>query len=87
MIQINTKKEMMKRIEMIFDFSYLFTVLMAGALKNGGSLSFLWIAILISFACYMPVVLFSGRNPKVGMLMLPKSCAYAAIVLMGFSLI
>lgn len=48
--------------------------------------SFLWVAILVSFACYLPVVLFSGRSRKVGMLMLPKSCAYAAIVLMGFSL-
>ena len=60
---------------------------MIGAFTNGGSLSYLWLAILISFACYLPVVLFSGRNPKVGMLMLPKSCAYAAIVLMGFSII
>lgn len=59
---------------------------MIEAFKNGGSLSFLWLAILISFACYLPVVLFSNSNPKIGMLMLPKSCAYAAIVLMGFSL-
>lgn len=54
------------------------------AMRDGFSL--MWVAILISFACYLPVVLFSERNPKIGMLMLPKSCAYAAIVLMGFSL-
>lgn len=59
---------------------------MIAAFKYGGSLSFLWLAIMISFACYLPVVLFSKTNPKVGMLMLPKSCAYAAIVLMGVSL-
>ncbi len=59
---------------------------MTRAFINEGSLPFLWLAILVSFICYLPVVLFSGRNPKVGMLMLPKSCAYAAIVLMGFSL-
>ncbi len=58
----------------------------AGSHAANGRLPFLWAAILISFACYLPVVLFSGRNPKLGMLMLPKSCAYAAIVLMGFSL-
>lgn len=57
-----------------------------GAFQNGGSLSFVWLAILISYICYLPVVLFSGRNPKVGMLMLPKSCAYVFIVLMGFSI-
>lgn len=57
-----------------------------GALRQGGGLSYLWLAVLISFACYLPVALFSGRSPKLGMLMLPKSDAYAAIVLMGFSL-
>ncbi|MGI6162042.1 MAG: hypothetical protein ACOYJD_08425 [Christensenellales bacterium] len=57
-----------------------------GAHTKGGAFPYLWLAIFISFACYMPVVLFSGRNAKVGMLMLPKSCAYVAIVLMGFSL-
>lgn len=59
---------------------------MAGAYKYGGGLSYVWLAILISFVCYVPVVLFVRINPKVGMLMLPKSCAYAAIVLMGFSI-
>ncbi|MFV0529082.1 MAG: hypothetical protein ACK5MN_10235 [Lachnospiraceae bacterium] len=58
----------------------------AGALQVQDGLSFLWLAVLISFACYLPVVLFVGKNPKLGMLMLPKSCAYAAIILMGFSL-
>lgn len=57
-----------------------------GAMNFGGSLSYLWIAILISFACYMPVVLFAQKKPMVGMLMLPKSCAYVFIVLMGFSI-
>lgn len=57
-----------------------------GSLNIGGSLSYLWLAILISFLCYMPVVLYSQKSPMVGMLMLPKSCAYVAIVLMGFSI-
>lgn len=57
-----------------------------GSRTSGGGFPYLWLAVLISFACYLPVVLFSGRAPKVGMLMLPKSCAYAAIVLMGFVL-
>ena len=60
---------------------------LTGAMNYGGSLSYLWLAILISFICYMPVVLFAQKNPKVGMLMLPKSCAYIAIVLMGFSIL
>ncbi|MGI6169955.1 MAG: hypothetical protein ACOYI4_09745 [Christensenellales bacterium] len=58
----------------------------AGSFAGDNKFSYLWLAVLISFACYLPVVLFSGQNPKIGMLMLPKSCAYAAIVLIGFSL-
>lgn len=58
-----------------------------GSYANPDGFSLLWVYILVSFVCYLPVVLFSGRNRKIGMLMLPKSCAYAAIVLMGFSLV
>ncbi|MDL2263409.1 hypothetical protein LJC31_02025 [Synergistaceae bacterium OttesenSCG-928-I11] len=36
----------------------------------------MWLAIVLSFACYLPVVLWSNRNPKIGMLMFPKTCAY-----------
>ena len=46
---------------------------------------FIWLAILISILCYLPVILFAKKNPKVGMLMLPKTCAYIAILIMGFS--
>lgn len=45
--------------------------------------SLMWLAILLSFAFYLPVVLYSDKNPKFGMLMLPKTCAYVWIVLMG----
>lgn len=57
-----------------------------GSFTSNSGLSYLWVAVFVSFACYLPVVLFSGRSRKVGMLMFPKSCAYAAIVLMGFTL-
>ncbi len=63
------------------------TVLFAiGSFTGDKTFSYLWVAVFMSFLFYAPVVLFSGRNSKVGMLMLPKSCAYAAIVLIGFSL-
>lgn len=69
-----------------FTLGMMVMILFAGGSVTGdGRYPFLWIAILISFACYLPVVLFSERSPKVGMLMLPKSCAYVAIVLMGFN--
>ncbi|MCR1841570.1 hypothetical protein [Murimonas intestini] len=46
---------------------------------------FMWLAVVLSFACYIPVVLFAGTVPAVGALMLPKTCAYVWVVWMGFS--
>lgn len=46
----------------------------------------MWLAILLSFAFYLPVVLFVGRSPKVGMLMLPKTCAYLWMLTMCLAL-
>ncbi|MCH3962620.1 MAG: hypothetical protein LKF53_01480 [Solobacterium sp.] len=44
----------------------------------------LWLTIVISFACYLPVVLFAESYPFVGMLMIPKTCAYVWTVLIGY---
>lgn len=41
------------------------------------------ILIFISFACYLPVVLFAKKNPKVGMLMMPKTVAYMGMIIIG----
>ncbi len=41
-----------------------------------------WLAIILSFAFYLPVVLWSNKNPKIGMLMLPKTCVYVWILVM-----
>jgi hypothetical protein len=53
--------------------------------KNDQVFKFLWLAILLSFAFYIPVVIWADINPLIGMLMLPKTCAYVWIVWMGFS--
>ena len=45
---------------------------------------FLWLTVVLSFACYIPVVLFADAVPVVGMLMIPKTCAYVWTVLIGF---
>lgn len=44
-------------------------------------------AILISFGCYLPVTLFSKTKPKVGLLMIPKTCSYMWIIAMGLQLL
>ena len=44
-------------------------------------------AILISFGCYLPVTLMSKKHPKVGLLMIPKTCAYIWMIAMGLELL
>ena len=46
----------------------------------------MWLAITLSFAFYLPVVLFAERIPLIGMLMIPKTLAYVWIVVMGLML-
>lgn len=50
------------------------------------SLNLMWLAIILSFAFYLPVVIWSNKNPKVGMLMLPKTCTYLWMLFMCMSL-
>ncbi|MGN0426120.1 MAG: hypothetical protein ACI4FY_12445 [Acetatifactor sp.] len=52
--------------------------------KQDTTFRFLWLAVVISFACYLPVVLFADMVPPVGMLMIPKTCAYVWVVLIGY---
>lgn len=52
------------------------------ASRAQGALHLVWLAIALSFAFYIPVVLFSNKNRKVGMLMLPKTLAYLWILIM-----
>lgn len=47
---------------------------------------FMPLAVGLSFGFYLPVVLFSGIAPIIGVLMIPKTMAYVWIVLMGWKL-
>jgi hypothetical protein len=46
----------------------------------------MWLAIALSFGFYLPVVLWSNENPKLGMLMLPKTCCYLWMLVMCLKL-
>lgn len=52
--------------------------------KNDKFFKWAWLAILLSFAFYIPVVLWSDISPMIGMLMLPKTCMYMWLVVMGY---
>lgn len=70
-----------------FFFEGLMVCLLFGLYTNKlQGMGLMWLAIFLSFAFYIPVVLFSQKHPKVGILMLPKTCMYVWIIFMGFFL-
>lgn len=44
----------------------------------------MWLTIVLSFGFYIPVVLWADSVPAVGMLMIPKTCAYVWTVMIGY---
>lgn len=52
--------------------------------NNDASFRFMWLTIVLSFGFYTPVVLWADVMPMIGMLMIPKTCAYVWTVLIGY---
>lgn len=51
--------------------------------NNDKSFRFMYLTIVLSFGFYIPVVLVSHLYPMVGLLMVPKTCAYVWTVVIG----
>ncbi|MEG0751645.1 MAG: hypothetical protein RR998_02905 [Oscillospiraceae bacterium] len=64
----------------------LIVVLFYRSAKSANDKAFrnLWLTVVLSFAFYIPVVLFADTVPAVGILMIPKTCAYVWTVLIGY---
>ena len=60
-------------------------LILKDALKNRDRV-FKWVSImiLVSYACYMPVIFLVRRIPAIGMLMIPKTMAYMAIAFISY---
>ena len=52
--------------------------------QNDRAFRWMWFTIVLSFGCYLPVVLFAETIPVMGALMIPKTCAYLWAVVIGF---
>jgi hypothetical protein len=57
--------------------AYLF--LRDGRKTNDRAFQWMGAMILVSYACYIPVILFVQQAPMIGMLMIPKTMAYVVI--------
>ena len=56
----------------------------AAKIHQDRAFRWMWLTIVLSFAFYIPVVLWSDAVSLVGILMIPKTCAYVWAVLMGY---
>lgn len=65
----------------------LIIVLFYQSAKQHGDSAFrwMWLTIVLSFGFYIPVVLWANTIPMIGMLMIPKTCAYVWTVIIGYS--
>ena len=53
--------------------------------NNDTSFQWMWLTIVLSFGFYIPVVLWADVIPRIGMLMIPKTCAYVWTVVIGYN--
>ena len=65
----------------------LITYLILNSAIKEGDVQFkrIGFSIIMSFVCYIPVVLFANTFPLVGMMMIPKTIAYLWIVYIGYN--
>ncbi|MCQ4924394.1 hypothetical protein NE686_14925 [Tissierella carlieri] len=57
----------------------------SGKKTNDIAFKNMWLTIVLSFAFYIPVVLWGDVNMLIGMLMIPKTLAYVWTVLIGYN--
>lgn len=51
--------------------------------RKDKNFKFMWLTIVLSFGFYIPVVCFVHLEPMIGLLMIPKTCAYVWTVVIG----
>ena len=53
--------------------------------RDDKAFGWMWLTIVLSFGFYIPVVLWAEAVPMIGMLMIPKTCAYVWTVMIGYN--
>ena len=69
---------------MILGLGVAYLILRDAIAKHDTTFRWIGISILVSYACYIPVILFVHQAPWIGMLMIPKTLAYLAIGFLAY---
>jgi hypothetical protein len=69
---------------MILGLGIAFLILRDAIAGHDHTFRWIGISILISYACYIPVILFVQQSSMIGMLMIPKTMAYLAIGFLAY---
>ena len=56
----------------------------SGILEKDKTFQLIGWMVLVSFGFYLPVILFAQQIPLLGILMIPKTCAYLAIAMVAY---
>ncbi len=69
---------------MVLGLGVMFLVLKDGLAKQDRTFIWIGVMVLLSYACYMPVIFWSSQVPILGMLMIPKTMAYLGVALLAY---
>jgi hypothetical protein len=68
---------------MLMQLGVAYLILRDGISQNDKTFKWIGFLILVSLACYAPVIFLQQQLPLIGMLMIPKTIAYIVIALLG----
>ncbi len=69
---------------MVLGLGVMFLILRDALAKRDRTFTWIGVMILISYACYTPVIFFASAVPILGMLMIPKTLAYLGVALVAY---
>jgi len=69
---------------MVQGIGVMFLILRDAVAARDNTFKWIGVAILVSFACYMPVIFWVTQVPILGMLMIPKTMAYLAVAFLAY---
>ncbi len=75
---------MIKEIGVALGLGVMFLILREALAQQDRTFTWIGIMILISYACYTPVILWSSQVPILGMLMIPKTMADLGVAVLAY---